>query len=85
MISRSDIMPVIKLISDLGNNFNLISEIGHKNAEPVFISLLFLYGYSISLAASNIFNADIAIWLSGNSAKVFSYNSFDLLPCPSCP
>jgi prevent-host-death family protein len=31
-------MPVIKPISDLRNNFNLISDICHKNAEPVFIT-----------------------------------------------
>lgn len=31
-------MPVIKPISDLRNNFNAISDICHKNAEPVFIT-----------------------------------------------
>ena len=31
-------MPVIKPISNLRNNFNLISDICHKNAEPVFIT-----------------------------------------------
>jgi prevent-host-death family protein len=31
-------MPVIKPISDLRNNFNLISDICHKNNEPVFIT-----------------------------------------------
>ena len=32
------IMPIIKPISDLRNNFNEISEICHKNGEPVFIT-----------------------------------------------
>jgi prevent-host-death family protein len=32
------LMPVIRPISDLRNNFNLISDICHKNAEPVFIT-----------------------------------------------
>lgn len=31
-------MPVIRPISDLRNNFNTISDICHKNAEPVFIT-----------------------------------------------
>ncbi|NMA68509.1 MAG: type II toxin-antitoxin system Phd/YefM family antitoxin [Desulfitobacterium sp.] len=31
-------MPVIKPISDLRNNFNEISEICHKEGEPVFIT-----------------------------------------------
>lgn len=31
-------MPVIKPISDLRNNFNEISEICHKENEPVFIT-----------------------------------------------
>lgn len=31
-------MPVIRPISDLRNNFNMISDICHKNAEPVFIT-----------------------------------------------
>lgn len=31
-------MPIIKPISDLRNNFNEISEICHKNGEPVFIT-----------------------------------------------
>ena len=31
-------MPVIRPISDLRNNFNIISDICHKNAEPVFIT-----------------------------------------------
>lgn len=31
-------MPIIKPISDLRNNFNIISEICHKEAEPVFIT-----------------------------------------------
>lgn len=31
-------MPVIKPISDLRNNFNEISEICHKESEPVFIT-----------------------------------------------
>lgn len=31
-------MPIIRPISDLRNNFNDISEICHKEAEPVFIT-----------------------------------------------
>ncbi len=31
-------MPTIRPISDLRNNFNIISDICHKNAEPVFIT-----------------------------------------------
>jgi prevent-host-death family protein len=31
-------MPIIKPISDLRNNFNEISEICHKESEPVFIT-----------------------------------------------
>jgi len=31
-------MPVIRPISDLRNNFNLISDICHKENEPVFIT-----------------------------------------------
>lgn len=31
-------MPIIKPISDLRNNFNEISEICHKDGEPVFIT-----------------------------------------------
>ena len=31
-------MPTIKPISDLRNNFNAISDVCHKNAEPVFIT-----------------------------------------------
>jgi prevent-host-death family protein len=31
-------MPIIKPISDLRNNFNEISEICHKEGEPVFIT-----------------------------------------------
>lgn len=31
-------MPVIRPISDLRNNFNAISDICHKDAEPVFIT-----------------------------------------------
>lgn len=31
-------MPVIRPVSDLRNNFNLISEICHKEGEPVFIT-----------------------------------------------
>lgn len=31
-------MPIIKPISDLRNNFNEISEICHKEEEPVFIT-----------------------------------------------
>jgi len=31
-------MPIIRPISDLRNNFNEISEICHKEAEPVFIT-----------------------------------------------
>lgn len=31
-------MPIIKPISDLRNNFNQISEICHKEMEPVFIT-----------------------------------------------
>ncbi len=31
-------MPIIKPISDLRNNFNEISEIVHKEKEPVFIT-----------------------------------------------
>ncbi len=31
-------MPVIKPVSDLRNNFNEISEICHKEQEPVFIT-----------------------------------------------
>jgi len=31
-------MPAIRPISDLRNNFNIISDICHKNAEPVFIT-----------------------------------------------
>lgn len=31
-------MPVIRPISDLRNNFNLISDICHKEAQPVFIT-----------------------------------------------
>ncbi|THF76253.1 type II toxin-antitoxin system Phd/YefM family antitoxin [Cohnella fermenti] len=31
-------MPIIKPISDLRNNFNYISEICHKEGEPVFIT-----------------------------------------------
>jgi prevent-host-death family protein len=32
------LMPTIKPISDLRNNFNQISEICHKDGEPVFIT-----------------------------------------------
>jgi prevent-host-death family protein len=32
------VLPTIKPISDLRNNFNAISEICHKDAEPVFIT-----------------------------------------------
>ena len=32
------IMPIIKPISDLRNNFNEISKICHQNGEPVFIT-----------------------------------------------
>jgi prevent-host-death family protein len=32
------LMPTIRPISDLRNNFNSISEACHKNAEPVFIT-----------------------------------------------
>ncbi len=31
-------MPIIKPVSDLRNNFNEISEICHKEGEPVFIT-----------------------------------------------
>ena len=31
-------LPIIKPISDLRNNFNKISEICHKEKEPVFIT-----------------------------------------------
>jgi len=31
-------MPLIRPISDLRNNFNIISDLCHKNAEPVFIT-----------------------------------------------
>ena len=31
-------MPIIKPISDLRNNFNTISEICHKESEPIFIT-----------------------------------------------
>jgi prevent-host-death family protein len=31
-------MPTIRPISDLRNNFNLISEIAHNGGEPVFIT-----------------------------------------------
>ncbi|MBO2942634.1 type II toxin-antitoxin system Phd/YefM family antitoxin [Paenibacillus sp. F411] len=31
-------MPTIRPISDLRNNFNLISEIAHHDGEPVFIT-----------------------------------------------
>ena len=31
-------MPIIKRISDLRNNFNQISELCHKEREPVFIT-----------------------------------------------
>jgi prevent-host-death family protein len=31
-------MPIIKPISDLRNNFNQISEICHKQQEPVFVT-----------------------------------------------
>lgn len=31
-------MPIIKPISDLRNNFNLISEICHKEGQPVFMT-----------------------------------------------
>ncbi|OEF98956.1 prevent-host-death protein [Vulcanibacillus modesticaldus] len=31
-------MPIIRPISDLRNNFNLISETCHKEGEPVFIT-----------------------------------------------
>ena len=31
-------MPIIRPISDLRNNFNVISEICHKEGEPVFIT-----------------------------------------------
>lgn len=31
-------MPIIKPVSDLRNNFNQISEICHKEKEPVFIT-----------------------------------------------
>jgi len=31
-------MPTIRPISDLRNNFNLISEIAHQDGEPVFIT-----------------------------------------------
>ncbi|MCX5808178.1 MAG: type II toxin-antitoxin system prevent-host-death family antitoxin [Proteobacteria bacterium] len=31
-------MPIIRPISDLRNNFNMISEICHKEGEPVFIT-----------------------------------------------
>ena len=32
------ILPTIRPISDLRNNFNLISEIAHQDGEPVFIT-----------------------------------------------
>jgi prevent-host-death family protein len=38
MIKGMDFMPIIKPVSDLRNNFNLISEICHKEKEPVFIT-----------------------------------------------
>ncbi|MCB2291182.1 type II toxin-antitoxin system Phd/YefM family antitoxin [Clostridium sp. CS001] len=31
-------MPIIRPISDLRNNFNMISDICHTNAEPIFIT-----------------------------------------------
>lgn len=31
-------MPIIRPISDLRNNFNFISEICHKEGEPIFIT-----------------------------------------------
>ncbi|MFC4600821.1 type II toxin-antitoxin system prevent-host-death family antitoxin [Cohnella hongkongensis] len=31
-------MPTIRPISDLRNNFNLISEIAHQDGEPIFIT-----------------------------------------------
>lgn len=31
-------MPIIKPISDLRNNFNMISDLCHTNAEPIFIT-----------------------------------------------
>ena len=31
-------LPIIKPISDLRNNFNMISDLCHANAEPVFIT-----------------------------------------------
>lgn len=31
-------MPIIRPVSDLRNNFNFISEICHKDGEPVFIT-----------------------------------------------
>lgn len=37
-IYRGDPMPNIRPISDLRNNFNLISDICHKEHEPVFIT-----------------------------------------------
>jgi prevent-host-death family protein len=31
-------MPIIRPISDLRNNFNLISEVAHTEGEPIFIT-----------------------------------------------
>ena len=31
-------MPIIRPISDLRNNFNYISEVAHKDGEPIFIT-----------------------------------------------
>lgn len=31
-------MPIIRPISDLRNNFNIISDLCHTNAEPIFIT-----------------------------------------------
>lgn len=31
-------MPIIRPISDLRNNFNMISDLCHTNAEPIFIT-----------------------------------------------
>jgi prevent-host-death family protein len=32
------ILPIIRPISDLRNNFNIISDLCHTNAEPIFIT-----------------------------------------------
>lgn len=32
------ILPIIRPISDLRNNFNMISDLCHTNAEPIFIT-----------------------------------------------